>query len=271
MKKKTEKKVVLVGTYRGGQLAKWPGWYNWPVESVKWKVESGKCGRDALVASDGSAASTKPPMVGRDDPIAPQLPADFCQITELWLFQGTKEQKTFKAEFVGIKTREELIRDYGYPGDGVFNAETQRRREGGSRLSRPHGDPELSHAKSAKSAKGGSQLVATARRALRALQDNAPLPHRKRPPRRSGLRRRPHGGLREAFAEDRRAAQGVSKKKSLGRETGFRDKTQGTLFFDVADISKWQTNTDCFRCLEAWSFGDFFEVLSQPPKLRTSQ
>lgn len=29
---------------------------------------------------------------------------------------------------------------------------------------------------------------------------------------------------------------GVSKKKSLGRETGFKDKTQGTLFFDVADI-----------------------------------
>ncbi len=29
---------------------------------------------------------------------------------------------------------------------------------------------------------------------------------------------------------------GVSKKNSLGRETGFKDKTQGTLFFDVADI-----------------------------------
>jgi DNA (cytosine-5)-methyltransferase 1 len=29
---------------------------------------------------------------------------------------------------------------------------------------------------------------------------------------------------------------GVSKKKSLGRETGFLDKTQGTLFFDVARI-----------------------------------
>lgn len=29
---------------------------------------------------------------------------------------------------------------------------------------------------------------------------------------------------------------GVSKKKSLGMETGFKDKTQGTLFFDVADI-----------------------------------
>ena len=29
---------------------------------------------------------------------------------------------------------------------------------------------------------------------------------------------------------------GVSKKNSLGRATGFQDKTQGTLFFDVADI-----------------------------------
>ena len=29
---------------------------------------------------------------------------------------------------------------------------------------------------------------------------------------------------------------GVSKKLSLGRETGFLDKTQGTLFFEVADI-----------------------------------
>ena len=29
---------------------------------------------------------------------------------------------------------------------------------------------------------------------------------------------------------------GVSKKKSLGREHGFKDKTQGTLFFEVARI-----------------------------------
>lgn len=29
---------------------------------------------------------------------------------------------------------------------------------------------------------------------------------------------------------------GVSKKKSLGREHGFKDATQGTLFFDVARI-----------------------------------
>jgi len=31
---------------------------------------------------------------------------------------------------------------------------------------------------------------------------------------------------------------GVSKKNSLGRETGFLDKTQGTLFFDIARILK---------------------------------
>lgn len=29
---------------------------------------------------------------------------------------------------------------------------------------------------------------------------------------------------------------GVSKKRSLGRQTGFRDKTQGTLFFEIATI-----------------------------------
>ena len=31
---------------------------------------------------------------------------------------------------------------------------------------------------------------------------------------------------------------GVSKKRSLGRPTGFEDETQGTLFFDVARIIK---------------------------------
>lgn len=31
---------------------------------------------------------------------------------------------------------------------------------------------------------------------------------------------------------------GVSKKKSLGRATGFEDKTQGTLFFDICRILK---------------------------------
>ena len=72
-------RVVLVGTYKGDQLSRWHGWYNYPISDND-KIT------DAVVAS----------------------------ITELWLFKGTKGQRTYKAEFVGIKTREELIRDYGY-------------------------------------------------------------------------------------------------------------------------------------------------------------
>ena len=30
------------------------------------------------------------------------VPPDFSQISELWLFKGTKEQKTYKVEFVGF-------------------------------------------------------------------------------------------------------------------------------------------------------------------------
>ena len=75
-------KVVLVGTYKGDQFTRWRGWYNYPI-------------------SDEDLSR-----------------ADFSLITELWLFNGTKDQKTYKAEFVGIKTREELIRDYGYSAKG---------------------------------------------------------------------------------------------------------------------------------------------------------
>ena len=73
------RRVVLVGTYKGGQLTKWRGWYNYPISD--------------------------------DDKITE---VDAASITELWLFKGTRERKTYKAEFVGIKTRDELIRDYGY-------------------------------------------------------------------------------------------------------------------------------------------------------------
>ena len=38
-------------------------------------------------------------------------------------FVQTKEQKTYKAEFVGVKTREELVRDYGYPAKGRAHGE----------------------------------------------------------------------------------------------------------------------------------------------------
>lgn len=88
-KRKTEdRRIVLVGTYKGDQLAKWRGWYNYPVSEA--------------------------------DQIAE---ADAASIAELWLFKGTKEQKTYKAEFVGFKTREELVRDYGYPAKGRAHGE----------------------------------------------------------------------------------------------------------------------------------------------------
>ena len=79
----TSGRVVLVGTYKGDQLTKWRGWYNYPLSDK--------------------------------DKISPE---DFAKINELWLFQGTVGQKKYKAEFVGVKTREELVRDYGYSAKG---------------------------------------------------------------------------------------------------------------------------------------------------------
>ena len=81
-------RVVLVGTYRKGQLQKWRGWYNYPIS-----------GKDTIPESE------------------------FAKVNELWLFLGTSAQKTYKAEFVGVKTREELIKDYGYPAKGKGHAE----------------------------------------------------------------------------------------------------------------------------------------------------
>ena len=59
--------LVLVGSYTGALLAKWRGWYNYPVSEADQIDE-----------------------------------ADAASIAELWLFKGTKEQKTYKAEFVGV-------------------------------------------------------------------------------------------------------------------------------------------------------------------------
>ena len=128
-KDKSHCRIVLVGTYRGDQLVRWRGWYNFPVGN--WERETGNGAVGSRVPRDrcGRAVSTKPP----------QLPADFSSINELWLFQGTKELKTYKAEFVGVKTREELIRDYGYPaGNGEWGTGNGR---AGSPLpaAKPHG------------------------------------------------------------------------------------------------------------------------------------
>ena len=76
-------RIVLVGTYKGDQLTKWRGWYNYPISA-----------KDEISESDAA------------------------RINELWLFNGTKAQKSYKAEFVAVKTREELVRDYGYPAKG---------------------------------------------------------------------------------------------------------------------------------------------------------
>ena len=86
--KESDVRVVLVGTYKGDQLTDWRGWYNYPIY-------------DEDKITDAEAA----------------------KITELWLFKGTKDERRYKAEFVGIKTRQELIRDYGYPAKGKAHGE----------------------------------------------------------------------------------------------------------------------------------------------------
>lgn len=52
---------------------------------------------------------------------------------------------------------------------------------------------------------------------------------------------------------------GVSKKQSMGRPTGFEDKTQGTLFFDVARIVK-ESYDDLIQG-ETMTFSRFIEEI----------
>ncbi len=81
--KKSGARVVLVGTYKGDQLTTWRGWYNYPISA-----------EDNITEADAS------------------------KITELWLFKGSRDERRYKAEFVGVKTRQELIDGYGYPAKG---------------------------------------------------------------------------------------------------------------------------------------------------------
>ena len=107
-------KVVLVGTYKGDQLTKWRGWYNYPISDSDFsRVEhvervDGRAGSPLPAAPDGAASQNFQPF---------NL-STFQRVTELWLFNGTKDERRYKAKFVGVKTREELIRDYGYPAKG---------------------------------------------------------------------------------------------------------------------------------------------------------
>ena len=81
-------RFVLVGTYKGDQLTDWCGWYNYPITD--------------------------------DDKINE---VDAAKIKELWLFNGTKDERRYGAEFVGVKTRKELIDNYGYPAKGKAHGE----------------------------------------------------------------------------------------------------------------------------------------------------
>lgn len=299
-KRKTEdRRIVLVGTYKGDQLAKWRGWYNYPVSEA--------------------------------DQIAE---ADAASIAELWLFKGTKEQKTYKAEFVGVKTREELVRDYDYPAKGRAHGEKyllfktklkyqhkltppedaarvivrtadfatapKVRKQLKAYLESPdRADPDLAKRLPTILTKLRPEQLRVCEAAyqmrfwdmpdMKTVGPTVPFPPPENPKFTfidlfAGM-----GGFRLAMqaqggrcvfssewnkyaqktyeanfgevpygditSEEIKAAipacfdvlcagfpcqpfsiAGVSKKKSLGRETGFRDKTQGTLFFDVADI-----------------------------------
>lgn len=78
-----DKKIVLVGTYKSGQLEKWPGYYNYPIcDGDKIELEFAK------------------------------------KVNEIWLFNAKKEPICLKAEFIGFKTRDELKTEYGYPATG---------------------------------------------------------------------------------------------------------------------------------------------------------
>ena len=78
-----DKKIVLVGTYKSGQLEKWPGFYNYPIcDGDKIELEFAK------------------------------------KVNEIWLFNAKKEPICLKAEFIGFKTRDELKTEYGYPATG---------------------------------------------------------------------------------------------------------------------------------------------------------
>lgn len=79
---KDRKSFILVGTYRTGQISNWNGYYNYPIP-------------EGVVSA-----------------------IDWAKIKELWLFSGENEQVTLSAEFIGVKSRDELVKGYNYPGQG---------------------------------------------------------------------------------------------------------------------------------------------------------
>ena len=128
------RRIVLVGTYRGDQLKDWPGWYCWPLDGGVFAAKSAKAAK-----REGRAPSR--PQGGSGSPSEP--PEWLPRVSELWLYRGTADERRYRAEFIGVKTREELICDYGYPGgdDSATKNTKDAKREGRalSRPSKPHG------------------------------------------------------------------------------------------------------------------------------------
>ena len=126
-------RIVLVGTYRGDQLKDWPGWYCWPLD-----------GEQCCQCENVASAQSQLPIKGMGKLETGNIGngntstlATLSRVTELWLYRGTADERRYRAEFVGVKTREELIRDYGYPGGDVSATKNAKCAKGGSRLSRP--------------------------------------------------------------------------------------------------------------------------------------
>lgn len=84
---RVQKRIVLAGTYRKGQLERWKGFYNYPIEDAD-HIDKGLC----------------------------------KAISELWLFNGTKQRRCFLAKYLGVATRQELIEKYDYPATGPAHA-----------------------------------------------------------------------------------------------------------------------------------------------------
>ncbi|MBQ6472152.1 MAG: DNA cytosine methyltransferase [Victivallales bacterium] len=164
MSSKTKKdktpRIVLVGTYKGDQLEKWCGWYNYPMDagyreretgnSLNEKHEKGKGftpERDAPMPEMSDCLNETPSMCRRggretesaeeDTARSARLEDSLARVTELWLFKGTRDGRRYRAEFVGVKTREELIRDYGYPGD-VLVAKNAKHGDASAQPPKPH-------------------------------------------------------------------------------------------------------------------------------------
>ena len=82
--------IVLVGTYKGDQLAKWRGWYDYPI-------------------SDDELSRAETQSRGESELVADCDKPWFSKINELWLFNGKKNERRYKAEFVGVKAWRRMI------------------------------------------------------------------------------------------------------------------------------------------------------------------